>query len=240
MKAIIVTGAGGAIGMAALPALAAPDVRLIAVDRSDDAARRAEKIAEDLPGEIFPVRSSLESFASCRDVVEQIGTPIAGLAHLAGVFETDVAGPAEEGVWDRAIADNLTNAYNISGACIEKLDRSASPSFVFMSSLAFRYGSWDHVSYSAAKGGIVGLVRALSRKLAPGCRVNGIAAGLVESPMAADMVANRGIDRVVGGIPLRRLGQPEDIAGVIAFLMSEAASYITGQVINVDGGVVNS
>ena len=238
MRTIIVTGAGGAIGLATLPALASADIRLIAVDRSEDAVERIKNSAMELPGEVVAISSGLESFGECRNIVEQTGTAIAGLVHLAGVFETDIAGPADEGVWDRAIADNLTNAYNISGAWIEKLDQSAS--FVFMSSLAFRYGSWDHVSYSAAKGGIVGLVHALARKLAPNCRVNGIAAGLIESPMAADMVADRGIDQVVGGIPLRRLGQPEDVAGPIAFLMSGAASYMTGQVINVDGGVVNS
>lgn len=240
MKTIVVTGAGGAIGLATLPVLAAPDVRLVCIDRHEDAVLRANKIADDLPGEFVPIRSSMESFSVCREIIEQADGPIAGLVHLAGVFEADIAGPAEEGVWDRAIADNLTNAYNISGACIEKLDNSVRPCFLFMSSLAFRYGSWDHVSYSAAKGGIVGLVHALARKLAPSCRVNGIAAGLVDSPMAAEMVAERGIDRIIAGIPLRRLGQPEDIAGVIGFLMSDAASYITGQVINVDGGVVSS
>ena len=240
MKTIIVTGAGGAIGLATLPLLAADGVRVIGVDRSPDALERAGEATEGLPGDFKPVRSALDSFEACRDVVGRAGAPIAGLVHLAGVFEPDIDGPADAGVWERSIADNLTNAYNISGACIERLDQAANPSLVFMSSLAFRYGSWDHVSYSAAKGGIAGLVHALARKLAPECRVNAIASGLIESPMAADMVAKRGIGRVVAGIPLRRLGQPEDVAGVIAFLMSGAASYITGQVINVDGGVVNS
>ena len=234
------TGTGGAIGLATLPALAAPDVRLIGVDRSEEALEHAARAANGLAGEFQPVRSAMESYRECRRIVGDAGGPIAGLVHLAGVFETDIAGPEDQGVWDRAIADNLTNAYNMSGACIEHLDEAAGPAFVFMSSLAFRYGSWDHVSYSAAKGGIVGLVHALARKLAPDCRVNGIAAGLIDSPMPARLIAEKGIENVAKGIPLKRLGRPQDVAGAVAFLMSDAAAYITGQVINVDGGVVNS
>ena len=240
MKNIIVTGAGGAIGMETLPALAADDVRLIAVDMSDEAIVRVRKLSGSLAGEVVPMVSALDDFKTCTNLVASIGGPVAGLAHLAGVFETDPDGPRDAGVWDRAIAHNLTNAYNLAGACMENLDRDAAPSLVFISSLAFRRGSWEHVPYAAAKGGLVGLVRALSRKLAPDCRVNGLAPGLIDSPMPAKLLADRGIDRVVRDIPLKRLGQPREVAGVIAFLMSEAAGYITGQIINVDGGVVNS
>lgn len=240
MKNIIVTGAGGAIGMETLPLLAADDVRLIAVDMAKDAMMRVRELADDLPGELIPIVSALADFPSCVDLVASIGGPVAGLAHLAGVFETDPNGPRDEGVWDRAIAHNLTNAYNLAGACMENLDREASPSFVFISSLAFRRGSWEHVPYAAAKGGLVGLVRALSRKLAPDCRVNGLAPGIIDSPMPAKLLADRGIDRVIRDIPLKRLGQPRDVANAIAFLMGDGAAYITGQILNVDGGVVNS
>ena len=240
MRNIIVTGAGGAIGMETLPLLAADDVRLICVDMLDRAIDRVRAAADDLPGEVVPIVSALHDFETCTELVASIEGPIAGLAHLAGIFETDPNGPRDEGVWDRAIADNLTNAYNLAGAVMENLDLDAGPSFVFMSSLAFRRGSWEHVPYAAAKGGLVGLVRALSRKLAPGCRVNGLAPGLIDSPMPQKLLADRGIDRVVRDIPLKRLGRPAEVASVVAFLMSEEAGYITGQIINVDGGVVNS
>ncbi len=240
MRNIIVTGAGGAIGMETLPLLAADDVRLICVDMLDPAIDRVRAAAGNLPGQVVPVVSALHDFEACTDLVASVDGPIAGLAHLAGVFETDPNGPRDEGVWDRAISHNLTNAYNLAGACMEKLDRDVAPSFVFMSSLAFRRGSWEHVPYAAAKGGLVGLVRALSRKLAPDCRVNGLAPGLIDSPMPQKLLADRGIERVVRDIPLKRLGQPAEVASVIAFLMSDGAGYITGQIVNVDGGVVNS
>jgi NAD(P)-dependent dehydrogenase (short-subunit alcohol dehydrogenase family) len=240
VKNIIVTGAGGAIGMATLPLLAADDVRLIAVDMSDQAIGRVRDLAGSLPGELVTIVSALDDFRTCVDLVASIGGPVAGLAHLAGLFEADPNGPRDAGVWDRAIANNLTNAYNMAGACMENLDRDAGPSFVFISSLAFSHGSWEHLSYAAAKGGLVGLVRALSRKLAPDCRVNGLAPGIIDSPMPAKLLADRGVNRVVAGIPLKRLGQPRDVAGAIAFLMGSDAAYITGQIINVDGGVANN
>ncbi len=82
------------------------------------------------------------------------------------------------------------------------------------------------------------MTRALSRKLAPGIRVNAITPGVIDTPMPAELIKNRG-QNLIDEIPLGRLGQPEEIASVIKFLMSDSASYITGQVINVDGGVVN-
>lgn len=240
MKNIVVTGAGGAIGMETLPLLAGDDVRLVAVDMSEEAIGRVRGLAGNLPGDLVTVISALEDFRTCVDLVASIGGPVAGLAHLAGVFEADPDGPRDGGVWERAIAHNLTNAYNLAGACAENLDRDASPSFVFISSLAFRWGSWEHVPYAAAKGGLVGLVRALSRRLAPDCRVNGLAPGIIDSPMPAKLLADRGRERVIRDIPLKRLGMPRDVANVIAFLMGDGAAFITGQIINVDGGVVNS
>ncbi|HMB47230.1 MAG TPA: SDR family NAD(P)-dependent oxidoreductase, partial [Afifellaceae bacterium] len=89
MKNIIVTGAGGAIGMETLPLLAADDVRLIAVDMSEQAVERVRDLAGSLAGETVPVISALGDFQACVDLVASIGGPVMGLAHLAGVFETD-------------------------------------------------------------------------------------------------------------------------------------------------------
>jgi NAD(P)-dependent dehydrogenase (short-subunit alcohol dehydrogenase family) len=173
-------------------------------------------------------------------VVQAAGGRVAGLVHLAGVFEPDPDGARDPGVWERAMAHNLTNAYTLANACVEALDESVVGRFVFLSSLAYRRGSWQHVPYAVAKAGLVGLVRALARRLAPAVRVNGLAPGLIDTPMPARLIAERGLDNVVAEIPLKRLGHPREVAGVIAFLMSDDASYITGQIINVDGGIVNS
>jgi NAD(P)-dependent dehydrogenase (short-subunit alcohol dehydrogenase family) len=110
---------------------------------------------------------------------------------------------------------------------------------VFISSLAFNRGSPDHISYSMAKGALVGLTRALSRRFGKkGILVNALAPGIIDTAMPAKIIESRG-DELLDSIPLGRFGLPEEIAGVVAFLLSSDSSYITGQLINVDGGIIN-
>lgn len=238
METIIVTGAAGGIGAETLPLLASPAHRLIAVD-IPGTGDQMRGLLKDLPGEHHLIESPLEDFDACRAVVREAGGRVAGLVHLAGVFETDPDGPANPGVWERAIAHNLTNAYNLAGACAEARDPDVVARFVFISSLAFRRGSFEHVPYAAAKGGLVGLVRALSRRHAPDILVNGLAPGLIDTKMPAEIISKRG-EQLLASIPLKRFGHPHEVATVIGFLMSDAASYVTGQIINVDGGIINS
>jgi NAD(P)-dependent dehydrogenase (short-subunit alcohol dehydrogenase family) len=95
-----------------------------------------------------------------------------------------------------------------------------------------------HVAYSAAKGGLVGLVRALSRRYGQRVLVNALAPGVIDSPKPRHLIAVRG-EQLLAEIPLGRYGQPHEVATVIRFLLSDDASYISGQVINVDGGMVS-
>ena len=99
-------------------------------------------------------------------------------------------------------------------------------------------GSPDRAAYAAAKGGLVGLTRSLARKLAPDVLVNAVAPGIIDTAMAAPLIAGRDA-RSPADVPLRRWGRPEEVAGVIRFLCSEDSSYVTGQTITVDGGITN-
>jgi 3-oxoacyl-[acyl-carrier protein] reductase len=160
------------------------------------------------------------------------------LVHMAGVFEPDPLEADDRTVWERAIASNLTNAYDMAIA-FRSQHKGDVGRIVMCSSRAFQRGAPGRAAYTAAKGGIVGLTRTFSREFAPGIRVNAIAPGLIVTRMTEELVATMGAQRM-SEIPLGRFGKPEDIAGVALFLCSDAASYITGQLITVDGGTLNS
>ena len=111
---------------------------------------------------------------------------------------------------------------------------------VVVSSLAFNRGAPFHTAYSAAKGALVGMMRSLARKEAPNILINAVAPGFIDTSMPQQIIQKRGLDTVMAEIPLKRLGHPSEVSSVIRFLLSSESSYVTGQLINVDGGIICS
>ena len=156
------------------------------------------------------------------------------------MFERDGFDPNDHGVWNRAIAANLTSAYDLAVAFATRFDKRDGPArVVFTSSLAYRRGSADYPPYAAAKAGLVGLTRSLARRLAPDVLVNAVAPGLIDTRMAAEIIATRG-EAYRNEIPVKRYGHPAEVASVIRFLCSSNSSYVNGQTITVDGGITNA
>lgn len=236
-KRIVVTGGAGGIGIETVRGFMAQGGHVVMADIDEAALERAQ--AELGRVRLATIASPLDTPAECARVIEAAGAPVYALVHLAGVFERDALDPDDHGVWNRAIAANLTNAYDMAVAFSSRFDRREPARIVFASSIAYRRGSADRVPYAAAKGGIVGLTRALSRKLAPDVLVNAVAPGVIETRMADPIIAERG-DSYRQEIPLKRFGKPAEIASVIRFLCSPDASYVTGQTITVDGGITNA
>ena len=239
-RLFVVTGAAGGIGRETVRLLLGKRARCLLIDR-DEAALRALVDELGAGALVTPVVSDIASPAACEQALDAVDGPVYALVHLAGLFEPeDFASDARQ-VWDRVQAANLTNAFDMCVAVSKRFDEEVVCRIVLVSSLAYRRGSFDHVSYSAAKAGIVGLVRALSRKLAPHVLVNGLAPGHIETGMPAHIWADRArSEKMLAEIPLKRRGHPREVASVVDFLCDSASSYITGQIINVDGGVTNA
>jgi 3-oxoacyl-[acyl-carrier protein] reductase len=236
-KRIVVTGGAGGIGIETVRGFMDHGGHVIMADIDESALERAQSLLGRV--RLGTIASALDTPAECARVIEAAGAPVYALVHLAGLFERDEFDPNDHGIWNRAIAANLANAYDMAVAFSTRFDRREPARIVLISSVAYRRGSADRVPYAAAKGGIVGLTRALSRKLAPDVLVNAIAPGLIETKMSEPVVAERG-DAYRQEIPLKRFGKPSEVASVIRFLCSPDASYITGQTITVDGGITNA
>jgi len=236
-KRIVITGGAGGIGYETARQFMDQGGHVVMDDPDQERLAQAQEALGRV--RLATLASSLDTPAACAAALDAAAGPVHALIHLAGVFEPDPMDPEDHGVWNRAIAANLTNAYDMAVAFQSRYDKRDPARIVFVSSVAFRRGSAGYPPYGAAKGGIVGLTRSLSRRFAPNILVNAIAPGLIDTKMATRTIAERG-EEGIRQIPLQRVGHPGEIASVIRFLCSKDSSYITGQTITVDGGMTNA
>lgn len=239
-KVAVITGGSRGIGFATADRfLTEGAVVIITASRPDSAQKGADRLKELHPGAsvegISPDLSSLENVRTAfGDIVSRYGR-IDILVNNAGVSESTPFTEYTEEAFDKVMDLNVKGVFNATKAASEFMIDQGSGVVLSTSSMVSIYGQPSGIAYPASKFAVNGLTVSLARELGPkGIRVNAVAPGITETDMMK-AVPKEIIDPMIRQIPLRRLGQPEDIANAFVFLASDEASYITGVVLSVDG-----
>ena len=241
-KAAILTGGSRGIGAAIVRSLAADgfDVAII----YQGSVERAEKLAEEIKAtgrNAIAVQcdvSSLENVEKMTaEVLEKLGS-IDVLVNNAGKTKDGLIMRMTEEDFDSIIATNLKGAFNCTKAVTPVMMKARSGRIVNISSVVGVTGNAGQANYAASKAGIIGLTKSAAKELATrGITVNSVAPGYVKTDMT-EVLSDKVKEAILAQIPMKKCAEPEDIANVVSFLCSDKASYVTGQVINVDGGMV--
>ena len=226
---VIVTGASRGIGAAIAENFLAQGDQVVAMSRSGAApAGCALSIAVD-------VASSSSVIEAVKSAMDACG-PVDVLVANAGITRDGLALRMDDDQWRDVLATNLDGAFYSARAVLSSMVRARSGRIVFMGSVSPFYGVPGQANYAAAKAGLVGLARSLAREVASrGICVNVVAPGFIDTEMTSRLGSTS--EQMTSLIPMGHMGSTADIAALVSFLASEGASYITGQVIAVDGGL---
>ena len=239
-KIAIITGGSRGIGYSTAEAFLREGAKVIITASSKkNADKAALKLKEKFPGSVVEgISPNLSDFSNVKkefdEVIEKYGS-IDILVNNAGVSESTPFMNYTEETFDKVMDLNVKGVFNATKAVVDKMIEKWSGVILNTSSMVSIYGQPAGVSYPASKFAVNGLTVSLARELGPkGIRVNAVAPGITETDMMKAVPKNV-IEPMIAQIPLRRLGQPEDIANAFVFLASDEASYITGVVLSVDG-----
>ena len=238
----LVTGSSRGIGRAVALELAREgyDVCVNYLQHREAAESLVSQLRE-MGGEAIAVQADVADSRAVEDMVRQtvdaLG-PVTLLVNNAGISWYGLFQDTDDSTWDRVLAVNLTGARNAARAVLPRMISEKAGCIINISSMWGLRGASCEVAYACSKAGIIGLTRSLALEVAPsGIRENCVAPGCIETDMVR-VLGPETRDMLIGETPLGRLGTPEDIAHAVAFLASEKASFLTGQVLGADGGFI--
>lgn len=229
----LVTGGASPIGAAICRALARDGMQVIVHAHAN--AARAAALAAEIGG--TGIAFDVADHDAARDACEALlqDGPIQVLVHNAGAHDDVPMAGMSEAQWRHVIAVSLDGFFHVARPLLLPMMGTRRGRIVAMSSVSAIMGNRGQANYAAAKAGLIGAVRSLSLECAPrGVTVNAVAPGLIDSPAIAASVPPDAVKQMV---PARRLGKPEEVADLVAFLCSDRAAYITGQTVSINGGM---
>lgn len=240
-QSALVTGGSRGIGRAVVKALAAEGARVAFVYRgSEEAANSLVHELGQSGATVLAVKVDVTDGVAAQNCVERLLQEwgrIDVLVNNAGVIRDDLFVRMEPEAWDEVLRTNLGGTYNFCRAVAYPMMKQRRGRIINISSVAAEHVNLGQANYAASKGAINALTRALAVELASrGVTVNAVAPGFIETDMS-EAVRNKAGDMIKKIIPMRRLGQPEDVARVVVFLAGPDSGYVTGQVLTVDGGL---
>ena len=240
-KTVLITGASGDIGLAICEKYLEQNCNVYALYKSNDTQLNELKVSHPAGSKLHVVQSELACLRSvtalCKKIQCEAGK-IDVLVNNAGIVKDNLFASMSYEDFTHVIETNMFSIFRLTKEALMLLRAAEQPAIINVASIAALIPSVGQVNYSASKGAILGFTRTLAAEMAPwGVRVNAVAPGMIESKMVKK-VSRAVVRAVTSTIPLRRLGKCEEVASTIIFLSSSASSYIVGQTIVIDGGLV--
>ncbi len=238
----IVTGSSRGIGAAIAVVLAQLGAKVVINHRnSAEAAEGVRQTISDIGGEAIVVQADVSQFADAQRLIkETLDTfgQIDILVNNAGTTRDKLIMMMKEEDWDVVLRTNLTSAYNCVKAAVRPMMKKRYGRIINITSVVGLAGQAGQANYAASKAGLIGFTKSLAKEIGSrNITVNAIAPGFVPTALT-NVLPQEAVDAAIANTPLGRLGEPEDIAYAVAFLASDKASFITGQVLSVDGGLI--
>jgi 3-oxoacyl-[acyl-carrier protein] reductase len=236
----LVTGATRGIGRAIALALGAQGATVVGTATSEEGAQRIGAALADAgiqgEGMVLNVSDQASVDAVLAAMTGGVGAPSI-LVNNAGITRDNLLMRMKDAEWDQIIDTNLTSVYRLSKGCLRAMTKARKGRIVNVSSVVGMTGNAGQTNYAAAKAGMIGFTKSLAREVGSrGITVNCVAPGFIDTDMTRAL-SEQQRQGLLGAIPLGRLGQPEEIAAAVTFLASPAAGYITGETIQVNGGM---